>query len=247
MTGAALWWRLTLGLAVVFALFDATARALGSDRGQAGVVVGAVVLLATLSVNRVLLGQPLLGGPGRLGIGTPRARGIGAALLVATMLVLVVPLYIRSTGTGWRMLPGWIGLLPGLFAQAGVAEEALFRGYLFRHLRQGRPFKRAVLLSTIPFVIVHLLLFLTMPWMVALMSVLLSAIIAVPLAYLFELGGNTIWGPAIVHWVVQGTVKVVLVEGTITEFASVWMLASALVPFAAFIVRRPEDRAAGRD
>jgi membrane protease YdiL (CAAX protease family) len=44
-----------------------------------------------------------------------------------------------------------------------VAEEVLFRGYLFGHLRRGRSFWRAAVLSMLPFVCVHLLLFFTMP------------------------------------------------------------------------------------
>jgi hypothetical protein len=48
----------------------------------------------------------------------------------------------------------------------------------------------------LPVVGVHLLLFLWMEWPVALASLLLSAVLSFPLARLFELGGNTIWGPA---------------------------------------------------
>jgi membrane protease YdiL (CAAX protease family) len=38
------------------------------------------------------------------------------------------------------MYPGWTLLVGGLFAQAGIAEEVLFRVYLFRHIREGRAF-----------------------------------------------------------------------------------------------------------
>ena len=93
--------------------------------------------------------------------------------------------------------PRWTALVPGLFAQAGIAEEVLFRGYLFRHVRAGRTFWRAVGLATLPFVAVHLILFATMPWPIALAAVLLSALIGAPFAYLFELGGGTIWAPAL--------------------------------------------------
>ena len=100
--------------------------------------------------------------------------------------------------------------MPGLFAQAGIAEEVLFRGYLFGHLRRGRSFWRAALLSMLPFVAVHLLLFATMPWPIAAAALLLAVIVAFPLARLYELGGATIWAPALLHFVIQGTVKIVV-------------------------------------
>jgi hypothetical protein len=61
--------------------------------------------------------------------------------------------------------------------------------------------------SMLPFVSVHLVLFLSMPWLIALASVLLAVIISFPLAYRFELGGETIWAPALLHFVIQATVN----------------------------------------
>jgi hypothetical protein len=61
-----------------------------------------------------------------------------------------------------------------------------------------------------------------------------------PLAYLFELGGNTIWGPAILHFVIQAVVKVTtLSDGDGPVFPIVWMATCASVPFLVFLVRRP--------
>ena len=51
------WRRLLAGLAAVFALFHWSALALGSDRGQAGLVVGLLVVTATLAVERAFFGQ----------------------------------------------------------------------------------------------------------------------------------------------------------------------------------------------
>ena len=105
----------------------------------------------------------------------------------------------------------------------------------FVYVRIGRSFWRAALLSMVPFVGVHLLLFWTMPWPVALAALLLSVIISFPLAHLFELGGNTIWAPALLHFVVQGAIKVVnLAEGA-ESFAIGWMIASAVVPLLIFV------------
>ena len=230
--------RVTFGLFAVFLLFHASAEALGSDRGQAGLVVGAIVLAATIAIERGLFGTPAAHAVTSLGLGRPRLRGVAAACAVSALLWLVVAGFVLGTGVSWTMAPGWLTLVPGLFAQAGIAEETLFRGYLFRHVRQGRSFMRASLLSMLPFVAVHLILFLTMAWPVALAAVLLSVVLSFPLARLFELGGNTIWGPALLHFVVQGTIKVVVLSGDPAAlFPFVWMGASAVLPQLVLLVQ----------
>ena len=231
--------RLTLGLLAGFALFQWTAAALGSDRGQAGVVVAALIVLAMLGVERVLFGQPPRVAAHRLGLGWPAARGVLCAVVVGVALLAVIPVHIAVTGAPWSPYPRWPWLLPGLFAQAGIAEEVLFRGYLFRHVRDGRPFWRAALLAMVPFVAVHLLLLLTLPWPLALASIALAAAMSFPLAYLFELGGRTIWAPAVVHFVAQGAIKVVVVPGEPGQHLPfVWIAACAVVPWVVFVVRR---------
>jgi hypothetical protein len=93
----------------------------------------------------------------------------------------------------------------------------------------------------VPFVGVHLILFLTMPWPIALASVLLSVIISFPLALLFELGGSTIWAPALLHFVIQGTAKVLVFSEGAESFALAWMAASATIPLLVFAADRPQS------
>lgn len=232
------WACLLLGLTAVFALFHRSALALSSDRGQAGVAVAALVVAATLAVERICFGLRLPAAARSAGLGRPDRVGLTASIGVSVLLLASVPVFARATGSSVTLLPEAIALLPGLFAQAGIAEEVLFRGYLFGRLRRGRSFWRAAVLSTIPFVGVHLLLFATMPWPVALAALLLSVATSFPLARLFELGGFTIWAPAILHFVIQGTVKVLAVDGSDAAplFPFVWMAASALVPLLVFAV-----------
>jgi membrane protease YdiL (CAAX protease family) len=156
---------------------------------------------------------------------------------VCLLLLVVIPIYAAALRGGLLAAhPGWLWLLPGLFAQSGIAEEALFRGYLFGRLRCGRSFWRAALLATVPFALVHLILFATMAWPVALAAVLLSIVLSFPLARLYELGGNTIWAPALLHFTVQGAIKVLEVPGD-TTLPLVWMAAAAVIPFLVFLVR----------
>ena len=229
------WWRLLASLGVVFALFHWLALAAGSDRGQAGILVGAVVVIATAAADCLVFGAAPRGVMKQLGLGVPAARGVFVTIAVSGLLLLVVPAYLMATNTPFEMYTGWLLLLPGLFAQAGIAEEVLFRGYLFRHVREGRSFRQAALVASGPFVLVHLLLFATMPWPIALASVLLAALMSFPLAYLFELGGNTVWGPAILHWVAQGAVKVVIPAESVPVFPFVWIAGSAIIPFLVFL------------
>jgi membrane protease YdiL (CAAX protease family) len=236
INGLSNWLRLLLGLIVVFALFHGSAMALGSDLGQAGLIVGLLVVAATLTAERILLRDTDHLPPSRRALGMPDTRGLLAASAICVVLLFVVLMFVPATGASVSFLPGWVSLLPGLFAQAGVAEEILFRGYLFGHLRRGRSFWRAATVSMLPFAAVHVLLFLTMPWPIALAALLLSVALSFPLAHLFELGGGTIWAPAMLHFVIQGTVKVLVFPGEgASIFPLVWMVASALIPWFSFL------------
>jgi membrane protease YdiL (CAAX protease family) len=236
--GGTEWSRLLLGLALVFALFHGVATVTGSDRGQAGLLVGALVVAATLAVERLLFGEPLAKAARDVGLGRPRARGLVAAGGVCALLMLVFPIVSAIESARPAVDPRWSALLPGLFAQAGIAEEILFRGYLFRRVRVGRSFWHAVALAALPFAAVHLILFATMPWPIALAAVLLSVIVGAPFAYLFELGGGTIWAPALAHFTIQGAIKLVSLEPADPRLPVVWMAASAVVPFLVFLVPR---------
>ena len=227
------WLKLLAGLAIVFALFQGLAQALGSDRGQAGIAVAAAVIVALVAVEGLLFGQSLRAALAGLGFGRPAARGLMVALGLSLLLLGLFPIYAAIRGASLAAYPHWMWLLPGLFAQAGVAEEALFRGYLFGHVRRGRSFLHAAGLAALPFALAHLYLLAILPWPVAIASLLLSTILAFPLARLYELGGNTIWPPALLHFTVQGAVKILEVPGD-TVMPLVWIAASALIPYLVF-------------
>lgn len=240
INGLSQWLRLLLGLSLIFGLFQWSAVALASNRGEAGLIVGLFVVGGTLAAERLLFGSRVFAAARTLGLGAPRAQGLVLVGGISVVLVSVVYLFAQATGASLGLFPRWISLVPGLFAQAGVAEEILFRGYLFGHLRRGRSFWRAATISMLPFVGVHLFLFLTMPWPIALAAVLLAVALSFPLAHLYEVGGATVWAPALLHVIIQGFVKVVVVSGDgSSAFPLVWMMASALVPWLSLFVARP--------
>ena len=151
-------------------------------------------------------------------------------------LLLFYPLFEAVTGVPLSVRSGAIVLALGIFAQGGVAEEVLFRGFLFRRLREGRSFWRAAYLAAVPFVAVHLLLFLTLDFAVAAAAILVSLSLSFPLAWLFERSGGSIWPPAIVHAFLQGAPKLLEV-GNGLEMALIWMVIGAVAPWAFFLLR----------
>ena len=229
------WRRMLLGLIVVFALFQWSASALGSVRGEAGVLVGLIVVAATLLTERFLFRKSFKEAAKAIGLGRPKRFGLLAAVAVSAILLLMVPLFLFNTGSSVSFYPGWLSLLPGLFFQAGIAEETLFRGYLFGHIRQRHTFWKAATFAAVPFVLVHLILFYSLPWSLAGASILLAIAMSFPLSKLFEMCGDTIWAPAIVHFVAQGAVKVIVVSGERAWlFPFFWIAASALIPLMVY-------------
>jgi membrane protease YdiL (CAAX protease family) len=159
---------------------------------------------------------------------------ISAAIGLA--LFLTIPLFGAATNSTFSPYPGWAWLLAGLFFQGGIAEEMLFRGYLFRHIRERRTYWKAASLSAIPFVLVHFILFYSNPWPIAAASILLAVIMSFPLSRLFEIGGNTIWPPAIVHFAAQAGVKLFVPAGDQAGlYPFFWIVACGIVPFGVFL------------
>lgn len=230
--------RLATGVAAVYALFEVLARVLGSDRGQARFVVVTAVIVATAVVDRAIHGARDESWTRRLGLAAPAGAGLVRSAAACALLILVVPVYFVLSRRTPSAYPGWVWLLPGLLAQAGVAEEVLFRAFLFGNLRRGRTFWRAAALATGPFLLVHLWLFVSLPWAVAAASAFLSVAISFPLARLFEAGGRTIWGPALLHAVVQGVPKVIVTGDGDPTFALTWIACSAVLPYVVFLAPR---------
>lgn len=81
-----------------------------------------------------------------------------------------------------------------------------------------------------------------MSWPVALAAVGLAVVLSFPLADLFELGGRTIWAPAILHFVAQGAIKVVAPPAEAGVVLPItWMAACAVVPLLAWAWRQPME------
>ncbi|MGE3931528.1 MAG: lysostaphin resistance A-like protein [Hyphomonadaceae bacterium] len=236
---AAFWAKIIAGVALLYALMAGVAGALESTRGEAGLLIAALILAAALAYDRLAFTRAYAESWRALGLGVPHWRGLGAAVLVSAALAASLPLIAPNVGAALTLRDDWLILIPGLLAQAGFAEELVFRGFLFGRIRHGRSFWRSVALSIPPFALVHLVMFATMPWPVAAASVALAIIISAPLAHAYELAGGTIWAPALLHATVQGAIKLVDIEGDATGLAIAWIAACATLPFLVFLWRRP--------
>jgi len=92
------WLRLLLGLLVVFALFQWSALELGSDRGQAGLIVGALVVVATAAAELFLFRQRIPSVARTLGLGMPASRGLFAGAGLCAALLFAVPVFVLVSG-----------------------------------------------------------------------------------------------------------------------------------------------------
>lgn len=161
---------------------------------------------------------------------------ISPGIVVSAILLLLYPLFGYFFHTRIFLHEDWLLNLAGLCFTAGLAEEMLFRGFLFRRLRETMQFKKATLISMVLFAAAHLLLFTYFDWQIALFSTLLSVLIAAPLAFLFEKGNNTVWSPAIVHITVRTIGLVVTTsEQNFLKLTLIWMVGSMVIPYVVLV------------
>ena len=138
-----------------------------------------------------------------LGFGHPDKRTLIVTGVVSGLTLVFFPVFSGLTGASVSIPDNWLWKLSGIVAMHGIAEEVLFRGFVFHHLRQYSTFKRATFLSILIFALAHVYLFTYMPVPLALFGTILSLATAFPFAYVFERGNNTIWAPALLHTLVH--------------------------------------------
>jgi membrane protease YdiL (CAAX protease family) len=234
--------KILAGFLCIWLLFDRTAYLTQSTLGEAGILICIVVLVTTFGVEKLIFRQATPDALRSLGLGYPSLRTMLVAIFICAMLLAFYPAFSLVTGAKLTLHDNWIGVSSGLFAQAGIAEEVLFRGYLFGRLRKGRTFRHAALLSLMPFVAVHVLLFASLDWTIALVSTLLAVATTFPLCYLYDLNRRTIWASALLHWIIQGTIKLVVIsDGFSLPISLGWMAMCATVPYVVFGFRNQLD------
>lgn len=181
-----------------------------------------------------------------LGLRRPATSGLWRSLVHAGLLILAYPLISRILHVSIILSPQWFQHLAGLFLTAGLSEELLFRGLVLGQLRQRNSFRKATGWSLLLFTLAHTAMFLYMPFPIAMASTLLAAGLSIPMSWLYESSGKSLWGPILLHVVIR-TVGFVLVPegGGLTEFALAWMTASLVIPLG-LVLLDPAFRKAWR-
>jgi membrane protease YdiL (CAAX protease family) len=242
-TGLALL-RIIVGFAIIWVVLDRLALALQSFRGEWGLLVAAATIVAAVVVELVLRSRSIATVLRDLGLlRVPELRIATAVVFLSVALLAFLPIYSLVTGTPIGLIDNWPLLAIGIFAQAGIAEETLFRGYLFRNIREGRKFWPAAWLSAVPFVAVHLLIFITSDPAIAAASVLLALSMSFPLAWAFDLSRGSVWPIALLHAVAQAGLK--LIEVPPDRFMPLvlsWIALAAVAPWLLFLLKPKQNQ-----
>lgn len=183
---------------------------------------------AILAAERLLFSGTLGESVRVIGFVPARTPAVVVAFLVSVPMWLFLPIFARFNGVAVTLRTDWLALLAGVVLVNGIAEEVIHRGFVFGHLRRGRSFASAATVSAMLFAAQHLYLVLTIGWAPGLASVLLAAFLAFPMAYLFERGGRSIGGPAILHTSSNAPVLIFAFPGS--------FVATALVPHMGVIL-----------
>lgn len=231
-----------LGFALIYGTLELLARLLGDVlRLQNALLITGAVLAVALLVEVGLLSRNWRLALRQLGLGWSGWPALGVALLIALFQLAVYPLITGLTGYHWTLPSNWPWTMVGIFALHGVAEEVLYRAFLFGHLRAGRSFWRAAWLAVLLFTLSHLPILASQGLVVGGAAVMLSIASSFPFDQLYAQGRNTIWAPALVHGAVD-TVIPLLATGGMADggqvAALIWMGVAMVLPYLAFLFPR---------
>lgn len=233
-----------IGYLLLNGTFELTAKLTGDTTiPKNALLITGCVLIAAVIVEVVFFKSRYSELVKILGLGKPGSKAIIASLVITLLLFLCYPLITLITGFNFNIPENWIWLAIGVFVLHGIAEEVLYRGFLFRRLREGRSFWKAAWLAVIVifFTVAHIPIIINQGLLVGGMAVLLAVVSSFPFSYLYEKGNNTIWAPAIVHAAID-TIIPILASGPMDERATMavtlWMAASMVIPYSAFLMLR---------
>jgi membrane protease YdiL (CAAX protease family) len=202
--------------------------------------VATVMLTVALLLEKLFWGRQPLAALRQLGLGGATWGAVGVALILSILLLLFFPIFAWVTGATVRPRPDWWWIAIGAVAANGIAEETLFRGFVFGHLRregQGKSFRQAALLSLPIFVAVHLIVFVQNPLILGVLATLIALVAAFPLAYLFEQAGFSLWPTVILHIVVHVIRFVEISEPFYMTAVLAWMILQVGAPFLIYAFR----------
>jgi membrane protease YdiL (CAAX protease family) len=234
-TGApATWARFLTGFLILWAVLAGASA--GDPTARWGPAILAVVVAAWLAVSRGLDRLPLREAVRALGLGRPGRHAMVVSAVLSALVLLVWPVTALLSGTLIPLRPGWPIALVGVFALHGLAEELVWRGYVFRRLAEGRSYWPAVLWSMPLIALTHIPILVTAGPAVGVGAMLVAAVTSIPLSRLYLLGGGTLWAPALLHAAIDSFKLVVLPAAAQTVYPFLIIGFSIVVPLLVLVV-----------
>jgi membrane protease YdiL (CAAX protease family) len=154
---------------------------------------------ATLAFERWLFSKTLQTAIRSVGFVPARRYALAIAVLASVPMWLFLPLFAWLNSVPVELRTDWLSVTLGVVLVNGITEEVLHRAFVFGHLRRGRSFLRAAVLSASIFAAQHGYLVASIGWTAGLASIVLAGLVTFPLVYVFERGGSSIGAPAILH------------------------------------------------
>jgi membrane protease YdiL (CAAX protease family) len=164
-----------------------------------------------------------------IGITRFNETGIRIAAVFLLPLLVFFPLFALLTNSPLAIRLNWQWFILSAVLNNGLAEETMMRGFVFRHLREGRPFWRAAALSTMYFAAYHLVLIFTAGVLFGVIGVVLAIPTGFLTAYLYERGNNTIWASGLLHAASSALVYIFVFPPDIQASATVLYLVVGFV------------------
>ena len=213
-----------LAFIILFALFYGMVLLTASfDWTWSRILVGAITVSGVTITWSLLRKTPLTESFWQVGFGIPNWRVIGIVFVISALMLSFFPIYSSLANVDLPLQNNWPWILIGIIAGVGIAEETLYRGFVFNFLRKEHTFWKAATISMILFGAMHLLLLLWLPLPIAIAAIILAIIAAYPSAYLFETGNRTIWPSAILHTTALATNLFIIPSDLMVSFSLVWI------------------------
>jgi membrane protease YdiL (CAAX protease family) len=232
--------RILAGCALMFVVLQGGALLLlpRLDLTWTSLIVAAVMLATAFAIERAVFKRDLAQAAKALGFGRPESGAVVVAVIITAGMLAFFPLYSVATGTPFGLKADWLWVLAGVIAVNGIAEETLFRGFVFGHLRQaGHSFRRAGLISMLIFAAVHLFLFTNSPAVVAAFATALAVAAAFPFAFLYERAGMSIWAGVILHVAAHAPRLLDIPQAQVLTVTSAWIAVEFGAMFLVFVFR----------
>lgn len=230
------WVRFLLGFGVLWGVLAGLGELDATGRWGLGIFL--LVAATAVATEMVLYRTPPREAVRLLGLGRPDARTLGVAAGVSGLILLVWPLTSAVTGAQIELVPHWPWLTLGVFAFHGLAEEIVWRGFVFRRLSSGRRFRSAVVWTMPLIAAAHVPVVLNNGILVALGAMLVASVTALPFSYLYVTGRCTVWAPALIHTAIDSFKLTVIPDSAIPTFSLLLIIVSLLVPLLVFAVPR---------